>query len=317
MIRNLKAYNAWKRSTLDRVTGKYKAKMVEVLNKHTNAIGPQMRSALEARRLTFNMPDLFLKHDLMVIMLAHQHDCVYVGISDGIREMSPKKKLSTWERYPYHFPVEETFTNLADRKVRDGIAAKAFRSIRRRNLKFMSDILESEIDRYKRNIKSVFENIAAKYFLDPENEDPKSVFTNVISRIFDKSESQSEMIFRTETTRYFNDARVAYFQENTDVDFVQIIAVTDGRISNICESREGYVIPIARAGEKQFKPPFHWNCRSVQSPLDTDLKSDQEEVSKNLGSEFNKQGKVHSDTSGLDFIGRRAKPPIPLPKGWG
>lgn len=313
MIRNLKAYSAWKRSTLDRVTGKYKAKMVEVLNKHTRSLGPQIRSALEAGRLTFNMPGLFLKHDLMVIMLAHQHDCVYVGVSDGMREMSPKKKLSSWERYPYFFPVEETFTNLAERKTRDGIAAKLFRSIRRRNVKFMNDILESEIDRYRKNIKSVFENIAAKYFKDPENQDPKSVFTDVIARVFEKNETQSEMIFRTETTRYFNDARVSYFQENTDVDFVQIIAVTDGRISNICESRDGYVIPIARAGEKQFKPPFHWNCRSVQSPLDTDLKSDQETVRKNLGNEF---GKIHSSTSDLDFTGRRAKPSVSLPKGW-
>ena len=314
MIRNLKAYNAWKRSTLDRVTGKYKAKMVQVLNRHTSAISPQIQRAIESGHRTFTMPDHFLKHDLMVLMLAHQHDCVYIGISDGMREVSPEKRLSTWERYPYYFPVEETFVNLAEKKTRDSIAASAWKRIRKKNMKFMSDILDLEIDRYKKNIKNVFDQIAARYFKDPDNEDPNSVFTDVIARVFQKNESQSEMIFRTETTRYFNDARVAYFQENTDVDFVQIIAVTDGRISNICESREGYVIPIALAGEKKFKPPFHPNCRSVQSPLDTDLKSDQEHVRSNLGSEF---GKVHSDTSDLDFTGRRAKPSVPPPEKLG
>ena len=313
MISNLSAYNAWKRSTLDRLSGKYKSRMALVLNNQVDVWAPQMRDALTAGRLTFSMPDLHLKQDLSSVFLNHQHDAVYIAISDGIREMSPKQKLSSWEKWPVDYPVEATFTNLAEKKQRDDIAAKVFKRIRKKNHSYLGTIIDLEIERYKRNVTAVFQGIAEQYFKDPENTTPRDVFTDLISRIFQKNESQSEMIFRTETTRYFNDARLAYFKENTDVDFVQIVAVTDGRISNICEARDGYVIPIAHAQEKKYRPPFHPNCRSVQSPLDTDISSDAETVKRNLGSEF---GVVHSSTSDKDFRGARSVPTVPLPKGW-
>jgi SPP1 gp7 family putative phage head morphogenesis protein len=313
LIRNLAKYNAWKRTTLDRLSSKFTVRMRIVLDQHAKTLEPFLRAALEAGAQSFNIPDLFLKQQLIDIFLHHQHDAVYVAISDGIREMSPKKKLSTWEKWPYDYPVEATFTSLAERKERDSIASKVFKSIRKRNNKIIGDLIDLEVERYKRNVRSVFHAVADQYFKDPENTAPKGVFVDLLGRIFNKNEVQATAVFRTETTRYFNDARIAYFQDNTDVDFVQIVAVTDGRISNICESRDGYVIPIDRANEKQFRPPFHINCRSVQSPLDTDLKSDLEIVRSSLGSEF---GKVHSETSDRDFTGRRQKPSVPLPKGW-
>lgn len=314
MIRNLATYNAWKRTTLDRLTSKYRMLFVAIFRKHLESMRTVMEEALEDGRTTLpvHLPDL--DAHLARVLRAHQEHVIKVGVSDGMREVTPEKKFSTWEQWPYWYPVEDTFKTLAERGARDKIFNRIHKKVAKQAGGFLAQIIDLEKERYLRNLKSVFANAAKDFFKTEDTDDTKEVVKDVIARIFSKTDTQAEMIFRTETTRYFNEARLEYFKHETDVDFVQLVAVTDGRISEICEVRDGYVIPIDQANQKKFKPPFHPNCRTVQSPLDTDLKSDAKEVESNLGSEF---GKVHSDTSDKDFTGRRAPPSIQLPPGWG
>ena len=313
MISNLANYNDWKRGTLDRVTNKHNAEMLKLFATHLRSLKPVMAQALDAGMTTFHFDEVVIAAQLEKILNRHLRDTVYVAVSDGMREVSPDKKLSTWINWPVWYPVEKTFVELAERKQRDSIFKFTVDKVSKLNRKNIADIIQIEKQRYLKNIKSIFGQLAEEYYGGRDESTTAEVVKDVIARIFDKTKSQTERIFRTETTRYFNDARIAYFNENTDVDFVQLMAITDGRISNICESRDKYVIPLAQAGNKKFKPPFHPNCRTIQSPLVTYLKSNADKVRNNLGSEF---GLVHSDTSDKDFQGQRAPPAVSLPVGW-
>ena len=313
MIRNLDAYNAWKRSTLDRLTAKYRNEYLRVIQRHLTTHRHAIISALDQGSQRVIIPTHDLDQELKRVLEEHQKEAVRVGVSDGIREITPEKKLSTWESWPYWYPVENTFVELAEKTKRDKIFKSAYEKIKEQARFSIAELIDLEKKRYLRNVQTVFQIIAKGYYAEENEQDPKEAYVDLLKRVFQKTNAQAETLFRTETTRYFNEARIDYFKNNTDVDFVQLIAVTDGRISEICESRDGYVIPIDRAQQKQFKPPFHPNCRTVQSPLDTDLSRDADEVRSNLGSEF---GTIHSNTSGKEFVGRRKPPEVPLPKGW-
>lgn len=307
MIFELSVYNKWKRSTLDRLTGKHRAALDRVIWAHLQSIRQQVEDALRAGKKSISVQPPSDK-ELDKVFVDHQADVTHVGISDGMQEIKPSKNLSWME------PVEHSFRTLAERTQRDRIFKDVWDKIFKNN---KAEVKKNVIDtkgKYLNNIKDVFKEFANDYFGREEwNKDPKSAANEFLQTVFKKNKTEAEAVFRTETTRYFNDAREKYFKDNTSTDFVQLIAVTDGRISKICESRDYYVIPIGKAGQKKFKPPFHVNCRTIQSPLNTNLKSDTKQVEDNLGSEF---GQCVSKTSGKTFWGKRSPPNVPLPKGW-
>lgn len=318
MIENLAGYNAWKRSTLDRLTAKYRRLVVRVFERNIKSHENAVIHALTTNQKMFPLNLAELDHQLKPIFTSHIIETIHVGVSDGIREVTPQNELGTWQKWPYDYPVEKTITLMGEKKIRDKVTESIieflFKGKRKKLLnKKIDEVIRLEKQRYLKNIEVIFKTSSAKYFEDPENTSPRSVFVDVLKTSLRKTDVAAEMIFRTETTRYFNESRIAYFREHTSTDFMQLIAITDGRISKICESRDNYVIPAGKSGQKKFKPPFHPNCRTVLSPLNTDTRSAQAVVRQNLGSEF---GDVHSETSDLDFKGVRAPPSVKLPKGW-
>ena len=305
-------YNQWKRSTLNRLTQKYHAKAVELFERNLRTHEPAIKRAFEQQHDSLEIHDNLLAHDLLLLYKRHLHDVVWVGISDGLREVTPDKKLSTWMDWPIEVPVEDTIVSLSDTSNRASAFQRAFAKIYKRSRLRMAKNSKRQTKRYLKNITDGFKLLTKDYFEDENNETPVSMIKYLMKDVLGKTQGETERVFRTETTKYFNEARISYFKNHTDVDFVQLYAITDGRVSNICEARHLYVIPIGLAGQKQYSPPFHPNCRTIQSPLDTDLKSNQARVRENLGDEF---GTVTSANSGLEFVGKRKAPP-PLPKGW-
>lgn len=319
MIANLAAYNAWKRATLDRVSAKYRAFFLRVFREHLKRIEPDIVRALENGQTDINVNAAGIGESLERVLREHFRFTVKVGVSDGIREITPDKKLSTWTEWPWSMPVEETFVSLAERKQRDQFFNDVLKKIRKQYGSVFTEIINLEKERYLKNLKTIFKTIADDYYKNDDSGYTKDIAKDVISRVFDKTKTQAEMIFRTQTTDYFNEARYAYFSQGTDVDFLQIFAVTDGRISDICENRHLYVIPISYGQQKRFKPPFHPNCRTIISPLISYLKSDAEEIRHNLGTEFGTvqvEKKQKGEVVYVDFVGRRTPPSVPLPKNW-
>lgn len=312
IIIDLSIYNKWKRSTLDRLTSRHRMIYERLIWSHLQSIRSQVEAAIATNQRRIDIHDPHLEGKLEQVFIEHQHDTVKVGVSDGIREVTPEKEMGTWTKYPWVIPVENTFTNLAEIKQRNKIYSDIWKKIFTKNKKQTEKAAQAGKRSYLDNIQEVFKKFADDYYgTEKWNKEPKSIANDFLRDVFDKSKVEAERILRTETTRYFNDARDDYFKEHTDVDFVQLIAVTDGRTSQICESRDLYVIPIGKSGQRAYKPPFHWNCRTIQSPLMSFIKRQKEQIKKNLGSEF---GVCMVD--GEKFKGARSAPNVPLPKSW-
>lgn len=312
MISSLEAYNNHKRSTLDRLTAKYTGYLIDALEQFlkNNKVKIEESIRNEKSKITFNTAKL--KADLCDVFESHWQYTVYVGVSDAMREESGNKNLS-WSNFPSNYPIELSFTELAESNKRDKISRLINKRISKKARQIIEEIVDAKIDQYLKRIQIVYKKAAREYLTDEDSVLNKKTVTKIIQEVTGKSKAGAETVFRTETTRYFNQSRVDYFTKYSDTDFMQLIAVTDGRISEICESRDMYVIPIDKANLKKNKPPFHPNCRTIQSPLDTTLKSDAAEVTANLGVEF---GTVISKTSNKKFVGKRPAPNIRLPLGW-
>lgn len=74
-------------------------------------------------------------------------------------------------------------------------------------------------------------------------------------------------IFRTETTNYFSQAQVNYFDGEEGILGFLFDSTTDSARTDICRSRHGMVL---RSGSQELKkntPSCHYNCRSHLIPL--------------------------------------------------
>lgn len=313
MIHDLSIYRDWKRFTLDRLTNRYVSRIESELWSHLLRLKPIIERAIESKHEKINLPADHIEDFLEDVFWEHQYKCVYVGVSDGMREVTPEKKFATYLDYPIDIPVEKTFTGLAV-KQRNSIFDKVMNKLNEKNAesgKYNAGLVKKE---YLDLLKGVFKDVADDYYSNPESNTPRSVVNEIIKNTFKKSKTHVNTIVRTETTRYFNEARQEYFSKHTDTDFIQLIAITDGRTSEICEKRDFFVLPIGKSGVKKYKPPFHPNCRTVQSPLDTDIKRNEQEVRDNLGAEF---GTVISPLNGKKFTGRRQYFENTFTKKWG
>jgi SPP1 gp7 family putative phage head morphogenesis protein len=287
------AYNIHKRATLDRLTLTHQLMMREVLRRQTQEIAGSMKHALE-HGLPYWHPNVKgLKDKIHGIFEHHQANVVKVAISDGIQEVSPEHKLSLWMEHPLQMPIEDTLTRaLADK--RDSLIDRYLEKLKDKKQGVLKALAESLMEDYLSAIRKSYKVLAGDW-LSGGDTDPGEIKA-VLGRALQVTDSSSERIFRTETTNYFNETRHAYFSANTAVDFMQLYALTDGRISHICETRHGFCMTIDRAGLKKYMPAFHPNCRTVQRALISKLTRDKALIDKGLA----------MDESSF----------APLPKGW-
>lgn len=86
---------------------------------------------------------------------------------------------------------------------------------------------------------------------------------------------RAQTIVRTETTRYYNEARRAYYDKAGDVTHYLFLAIRDKATTKWCTSgkvngkrgRSGLVYAKDDPLLEKETPPVHWNCRSELLPL--------------------------------------------------
>lgn len=118
--------------------------------------------------------------------------------------------------------------------------------------------------------------------------------------------SRAATIVRTETTRYYNEARKSYYDASTDVTHYLFIALRDKATTKWCTAqtvdgkrgRSGLVYSKDDPLLQRETPPCHWNCRSELLPLTPHNPSHR---------------KMIADASRA----RRSHTCHPLPLGWG
>jgi SPP1 gp7 family putative phage head morphogenesis protein len=77
-----------------------------------------------------------------------------------------------------------------------------------------------------------------------------------------------ETIIRTNATDAYNRGRLVEFRENADVvPFVEYSAILDDRTTQVCRELDGKVFRNDDPELDRFKPPLHFNCRSVLVPI--------------------------------------------------
>lgn len=90
-------------------------------------------------------------------------------------------------------------------------------------------------------------------------------------RAFEKeakvSRSRARTIVETETTRYYNSARVSIYSAIETVVGYLFVAVRDHATTKWCRSRNGVVFAKGTPLMKKNTPPCHYNCRSEFLPL--------------------------------------------------
>ena len=262
-------YNIHKRKTLDRLTGNYTRRAMLVIQKYQAKQASKIAAALNSGS-AYKPQGNTLALDLAKILKKHAKHVIKADVSDGMRESSPKK-LKKWHEYQIDMPIELTFVDLDEKKERDMLTKKVEKEVMPKGIDPFKSIISFTKQQQLKYLTDTYKS-AAKDWLKGEStvREVKKALTETLG----KSQSSIDRIFRTETTKHFNNSRLEYFAETKLVEFIMIFGVTDGRISGICESRHGFVLPFEDAKKKKYLPPFHPNCRSIQMPLDLKLKRD-------------------------------------------
>lgn len=90
---------------------------------------------------------------------------------------------------------------------------------------------------------------------------------SAIRKTVDVPRNRANTIVCTENTRYFNTARIRYFDKQETVTHYLFIAIRDQRTTKWCRTRQGLVYEKKSEYFKRERPPTHYNCRSEIVPL--------------------------------------------------
>jgi hypothetical protein len=174
LTKNLSIYSAWKRTTLDRMTAKFTNELLKVYVDHLKTILPSISKALERGDRDFKCAMPNIDKELQKVFIRHQRNVTFVAISDGIREVTPDKRLSTWENYNIGIPVENTFVNLAEKKERDSIFEKIDKIVTKKNKSRIDKLIQDAKEIYVYSVQGVFKDLAKDHIYSDDS-DKKSI----------------------------------------------------------------------------------------------------------------------------------------------
>jgi len=265
-------YNVQKVKRLNNIVIKHNTRMRKVMRRDLETRVDEVFRDLNSGKNTFqqnvkNMADPFEN-----VFSVHQFDTVRSSISDGIQEVTPDNKLGLWQLFPDNSCPNITLDEYSPElgKQRDRIARKAQKKIQKVNRFSLPGLRNLMLTDYLHNLRAGYRDLASDWIAgDGSVQD----VTDMLVIAFGRTDHEAKRIFRTETTNYFNETRAGYFQNETSMDFMQIYALTDGRISKICFDRHLWVFPMAEATQRKKMPAFHPHCRTIQRPLTSRLAS--------------------------------------------
>lgn len=82
------------------------------------------------------------------------------------------------------------------------------------------------------------------------------------------SSVRAKIISRTEVTNAYNQGRLNSYADSPLVEYLRFLAIHDHRVTEICASRDGMLIPMAEGRAIAANtPPLHYQCRSILSPV--------------------------------------------------
>lgn len=118
----------------------------------------------------------------------------------------------------------------------------------------------------KEVIDDIYETFAKKGMLDRETaEEALGYALDIVN-----PSARLETVVRTNMFEAINEARFGYFTDPELKGFVTALeysAILDGRTTDICEHLDGRVYRASDDVWDRFRPPNHFNCRSILIPI--------------------------------------------------
>ncbi len=140
-----------------------------------------------------------------------------------------------------------------------------------------SKLIQKEAAKLKEIYIEAIQKTWHKYSDDFRNggEQTQKEIVKEIQRSTGAATTRSGVIVRTETTRYYNTARINYYGASPDITHYLFMAVRDAATTPWCtqkttEGKRGrHGLVYAKEDElfKKERPPTHYNCRSEVLPL--------------------------------------------------
>lgn len=277
-------YNVQKRRRLDNLTEKHNRRMRKLIKRDLDSRVRDIRDQLDAGFDTLQDKDQIgrsLRSPMTGVYGDHEFDTVRSALSDGIQEVTPQNELGLWKLVPEDscpiITLEQIRPQLG--KKRDQLTEKFLKKQKKRAKFTVGQLGALSLRDYLSILSGAYRFLADDWI---QGESTIQEVLNVMQVVFKKNDHETKRIFRTETTNYFNRTRADYFISETSMDFMQIFAITDGRTSEICETRHEWVFPIEEATQREKTPAFHPHCRTIQRPLTTRLKSHKVMIDKGL-----------------------------------
>lgn len=258
-------YNEHKRKTLDRLTATASRRVLKLYKKILKDRLPEILKRLEDDK-PFNL-DFTKKEEAVLenIFEKHRQKVTYASVADGLREVprDNTKKLNSWADYPINYPIEKTLTTLETKEV-ESVAKRIEEKMGEKQPRFFMELIGQTKKSFLKQIEKAYLYSASDWL---EGEGTIKEVKERLSKSLLRTKSGVDRVFRTETTRYFNEGRDEYFKGATRVTHYQVFAITDGRTSKICEDRHKFVFPKEKSHLRKYRPPFHPNCRTILRPL--------------------------------------------------
>ncbi|MAD98805.1 MAG: hypothetical protein CMB99_15885 [Flavobacteriaceae bacterium] len=275
-------YAVQKRATLDRVTARSVQAARNIFLSDLESKADKIFSDLNRGIDSIKKADIRqIKSSVDTVVDRHLYHAVKSAVSDGMQEVTPENELGLWKLLPdTHDPIltlAELRPALADK--RDKLLDKILKEVKKSSSYSTDELTNLLSGNYLKAFQSSYRELAKKWV---KGESTVNEVKAMITTTVGLTTSHSTMVFRTETTNYFNRARADYFKENTSMDYMQIFSITDGRRSKICEDRHGWTFPLSEATQKSKCPAFHPHCRTVQRPLTTRIGSHNRQIEKGI-----------------------------------
>lgn len=125
----------------------------------------------------------------------------------------------------------------------------------RRSKKLTERLRKDYLQKLKRKFKEVMPRVNSGE-ISPDEAKSQMMDT------WHASKARVETIFRTETTNYFAQTQVKFFEEDDEIIGFLFDSIRDTSRTEICRSRHGLVYKPNTAELHENTPALHYNCRS-------------------------------------------------------
>lgn len=283
--------------TQRRIETRYGNEMTEALEAETQRYLDRMDDALADQDVrAINASQWPAASVLQRIIFELWTDAFALGGEQGIEEMrtatSDVREFSRVRRFAVPLDVQRDIEAIFELETPQLINTDAVEAVVGRSNLLAGDFADDVFLDLRKHLVAAIVPQA-----DTGNPISRSELLERIRKTLSVGEVRARAIAATELNYAYNQGRRNSFNESDLVDYIRIIVVNDDRLSDICRSRLGLIVPKNEMDSIGGWPPYHVHCRTTGSPVMSRLSRFREMVEDSTRVPANREL-------------------VPLPRGW-